>query len=299
MNRIQRILIDYLQDNLGKPKINYSQLRFNCAKCDSGNKYNLEVNCNENSKRFLLASCWACRYGGYVQKVLKDYGKNDNWKLLPEFISSIKIKDNEGVEEELKLSLPSQIIPYHLNAKIKEYLTKERGISEEILRKRNVSYVFDEEEKLYNHILFPFYDITGQILLGFCALNFLTKKYKNFGKLNYVPYQEFLDVNYPIVITEGALDAQSSINSIPLLNTHPNKAVLEFCSGKDIILALDSEVGKDVIDKNISMFNYYGVNRIYMFDLENHKDLNKFHTSDQESLKRKLYLTFQTLIETR
>jgi len=291
---IKEVIKEYLKDNLGKPKEHFHQLRFCCPKCDIGSKYNLEINCNKNSSKFLVSSCWSCRYGG-IKNILSEYAKNDSWKLLDEFKNNnnsktLQIEDNINQS----LSLPKNLISFHLIDDVLEYLTIERQIPESLLLERKVVYVFDKDDKLHDHIIFPFYQDSN--LLGYCALNFTTRKYRNYGKLDYVPYKEFIDINYPIIITEGVFDSLSVVNAIPCLNTKPNKAILEFCSNKDIIFGFDSTIEKEVLERNKQDFLYNGVRSILPFDLENYKDLNLLKVKDCNKLRDKLYLAFNTIM---
>ena len=296
MNKITRYLIDFLEGNLGSYRLTNNQLAFDCPICDIGSKKNCEICINSNDSKYLIFNCWSCKYHGFISKLLTKYAKNDSWKLIKEF-KSVYNKDSvlTQTKKEIKIELPESISPYYYNKNISNYLIKERQIPENILIERNIQYVFDEESNLYNSIIFPYYE--NKELVGYTSQNFSTKKYRNHGYLDYVPYKEFIDINLPIIITEGDYDCLSVVNAIPCLNTKPNKAILEFCANKDVILGFDSVIDKSTLEENIIKFNYYGVRKIYILDIENHKDLNQFKIDDFEGLRKKLFFTYQIMLE--
>jgi len=295
--QIKNIIRECLEPTLGQPKQNYYQEKYNCPKCDRGNKYNLEINLNESSHRYLLMHCWSCNYSGHISRLLKDYGSKDLWQLVPELKgNSYRRQSNENTISENQIELPEDLIPFYLKDEVKDYLLKERQLEEHILIERKVSYVYSKEHKLFDNIVFPLYDITGKYLEGFVTHNLTTKKYKNHGRMNFVPYLQFINTEYHITLTEGIYDCYSGINAIPLLNTNINKAILEFCFDRNIILALDDEVEDELINKHLHSLGNYGVKNIHLFK-SNYKDLNEYNCKDKLGLRRKyLDLFYKFLI---
>ena len=222
-NNIGNILEHYLNPTLGLPKKHYNQYKWNCPVCDQGNKYNLEINLNKNSTRYLKAHCWSCGLKG-LRSILKDYACDPSWKELQEFRYSTTTNfiKKESVEKEL--NLPQGIRSFEFSKEVTAYLLNERKCSLDELRKRKVKYVFDKEDELYNNIIFPFYDEYNK-LICFTSQNFETKKYKNHGSTKFVAYREFITPFFPIIITEGIYDALSVPNAIPLLGTKINKEI--------------------------------------------------------------------------
>ncbi len=286
---IDLTIISLLEANLGRAKKRYNQISFCCPKpgCDQGQKFNLELNTNT-----WIYHCWACHYKGHVTSLLKEYASNESWKQLKEFQRDDNKKDQIKVKRK-DLELPESI-PFFLDKSVEDYLTNVRKIDKKLLIERNVRYVYLEESNLFNHILFPFYDITGEKLTGMCVQNFETKRYKNLGKLNYVPYINFINPYWPVILTEGVYDSLSVINSIPLLGTEIPKEILEFCFDKQVILALDRFVSEeDKIDK-ANLLSYYGAKDVLIFSNQ-YKDLNEFHVEDNKGLVDKTKYIIQQL----
>lgn len=293
MRSIETIILNLLEPNLGASKINFSQIRFNCPHCDAGNKFNLEI-----SLKTKVFHCWSCGYKGYITKLLRDFAINDSWKEVKEFKSVDFDKFKRGLYQKrnIEIYLPPKTIPFYLNKNVESYLLNERKMNKEWLINRKCMYVFeesnDEEETSFkNNIIFPFYDEYDN-LNGYCCHNYITKKYKNIGVKNYVPYENFINIHLPITLTEGVYDCGSIPNAIPLLNTDITKEVLEFCTQKDIILALDKEVKEYLIDKHIKSLQEYAVRNVYVFK-NPYKDLNEFLQRDEKGLKLKFYNIYE------
>ena len=150
---------------------------------------------------------------------------------------------------------------------------------------------------MYNNIIFPYYDITGNILVGYTVQDFKTKKYKNFGKRIFVPYIQFLNPNYPITLTEGGFDAISVYNGLPLLGTGIPKVYLEFLTNKNVILSLDNTVEEDYKQKIINSLKEYSVKFIIDFKTGEYKDLNELKQKDEELLIKKYRMSFDAIFE--
>lgn len=295
MSDIKDILQKYLSPTLGSSKNSYSQLRFCCPLCDSGKKYNLEINCNSNSSKYLLYNCWSCGYSGYITQLLKDYAINPLWKSLPEFKG--KQVFNKTEKEQKILVLPEGTTPYYHNIDVEKYLTIERKIKDEELIKRNIRFCFHPESKFYNSIIFPFYNEEKE-LIAFSSQDFKTKKYRNNGSLNFIPYKEFINPYFPIILTEGIYDALSVPNAIPLLGTNIYSSVLRYCQDKKIILALDNEeeVSMEYKKQLVKKIYTYGAKLITILNLYSYKDLNDFLLKDSEKLKFEIKILFELLI---
>lgn len=295
LNEIRHIIIKYLT-SLGQPRRGYNQIKFDCPICDKGHKKNLEICVDEKSSRYLLFNCWSCHYSGYITQLLKDYASDSSWESVEEFKSSSKYtpKTNEESDEK-PLLLPKHTIPFYLNEDVRYYLVEERGMDEKELLFRNVRYCFLPGEELYDNIIFPFYE-EGK-LVGLTTQNFTTKKYRNHGKLNFVAYKEFINIHFPIIITEGIYDALSVINAIPILGTMLNKKLLQFIQGRKIILALDNnkEVSLEKKKEYVEKLNEYGAKIVVLFELGEYKDLNELWTQDRSELRNRLRIYFELL----
>jgi hypothetical protein len=294
MSDIQDKIRRYIEPTLGKVKSRYFQLSVNCPKCDAGNKFNLEININPNSEKYLLYKCWACAYSGFIRSLLEEYAVDPSWKVLPEFKSSYQ--PDHQKKETPKVLFPEHTIPYYLNKPVEQYLIEERKMNPMDLYERNVRYCFSPSDPFYNHILFPFYDHQGT-LLSFCAQNFETKKYKNVGSLSFVAYEQFINPLFPIVITEGIYDAGSVVNAIPLRGTSINQSLYRYCQDKKIILALDNdkEVSVETKKQYIKKLYVYGAKIVVIFELGDYKDLNDFWCKDPVELKSRMKVMFELL----
>jgi len=274
-NDLKNIIVEYLVDNLGRPKVSYSQLKFNCPHCDRGHKYNLEINL-----QYLVFHCWSCHYKGYMTNLLRDYGKNNNWRQIEQF----KSKSTSVNNTDTKVVLPNGLIPFYLKKEALDYLTVERNLNKEILIERKVSYVYAEDDPFYNKLIFPFYDETGTKLVGFTSHDLKTKKYRNHGRIGtMIPYIEFINPNFPVILTEGIYDALSVYNAIPCLNTKPNKKIIQFCKDKNIITGFDSLVPNSELQLIIKDLKLYGAELIYLFK-HKYEDLNDYRQKDESGL---------------
>lgn len=266
----RNLLNKYLDKSLGEAKYTHQGLKHNCPKCDSGNKYNLEININDN-----MFNCWSCRYSGIIRKLLEDYAIDTSWNKLPEFKIERVVHDEL---EEKQINYPTETIPFYLHKPAYDYLVFERGLDKEELKKRKVSYVYSENEIYYNHLCFPFYE-DGK-LVGACLQNLSNKRYRNLGKLNFVPYKEFINIYYPIIITEGVYDSIPSPNSIPLLRTEINKEILNFIENKDIILCTDNTLDINQYTNLIKQIDKANVKSLTLFDLGEYKDMNEYYNEN-------------------
>lgn len=266
----RNILTKYLLKSLGELKHSHQGLKANCPKCDVGNKYNLEINIDGN-----MFNCWSCRYSGIIRKLMEDYAVDTSWFSLPEF--RVEKIEHDEVEEK-QLNYPTDTIPFYLHKPAYDYLVLERGLDKKELIRRGVSYVYSKEETYYNHLCFPFYE-DGR-LVGACLQNLGNKRYRNLGKLNFVPYKEFINTFYPIIITEGVYDAIPSPNGIPLLRTEINKEILNFIEGKDVILCTDNTLEIEQYSRLIKQINDAGCKSLVLFDMGEYKDMNEYYNED-------------------
>ncbi|HYH03217.1 MAG TPA: hypothetical protein VEC37_08960, partial [Bacillota bacterium] len=166
----------YLDERLGIPRSSNGQLRYNCPKCDKGNKYNLEICINEKLNKYLAFHCWSCHFKGHISSLLYEYATSNEWRALPEF----KRKEHHVAvtEDEVVLALPKHTIEFHKSEIAYRYLMGERRMSAQFLRERNVLYVYSEWDEFYNKIIFPYYDDDNR-LIAFTTHDLTTKKYRN------------------------------------------------------------------------------------------------------------------------
>lgn len=283
----RKFLEKYLFPKLGSAKFTHQGLKYNCPKCDAGDKYNLEINMDRN-----IFNCWSCRYSGVIKKLLEEHAVDRSWENNS-FFKSHKVHSEE---EQKELNYPKEVIPFYLNREVKEYLINERGMDKSELIKRGVSYVYSENEVYHNHICFPFYE--DGVMVGACLQNFSTKKYRNLGKLTFVPYKQYINQLYPITITEGCYDALSGINAIPLLRTEINNATLDFLRDKDVILALDNTVELELYTSQMKRLENAQVKSLVLFNMYVHKDMNEFFKKDKNGFFKEYKSCFEKIKQT-
>lgn len=278
-------IISYLNFSLGDPKYTAQGIKYNCPKsgCDTGDKYNLEIDVERK-----IFNCWACRYGGSLHVLLNDYAKDNSWRNLQDF------KFKSAVNNEVKkINYPHATTKFSHSKEVSDYLINVRKIDRSILVKRNVQYVYSENEFYYNNIYFPFYEEGRQV--GACVQDMSTKKYRNLGPLNFVPYKEFIDNDYPIVIGEGIYDILPTHNGIPLLGIDITDPVLRFINDKNVILALDNKIDIDHYIKQLKKIECANVKGLSIFDLFDNEDLNSFYVKDKAGFYSQLKKCFEEL----
>lgn len=292
MNRFEILdLFDTLSDSLGHYELHGKQIKFDCPKCDQGNKKNLE--CNYEKKVF---KCWSCNFRGGLKKLFEQFAPSSIERYREYFVydTSTSPLDNEEFAKRFT-NFPKKMLPFFKYKDVKKYLTITRGIPVADLVKRKVKYVYSEEENYYNNIFYPFYD--NGTMIGACIYNLSTKKYRNLTSLDFVPYKDFIDTNYPITLTEGVIDCLSAINSIPMLGTTINKETLEFLRDKRVIVAIDKSV--KIIHK-LEIYEAlakYDVTRVEEFDLGEYEDMNEYFLNDKENYFKEYRRIFKKLEE--
>lgn len=279
----RELLHKYLSPRLGELVYTHQGLKADCPVCDSGGKKNLEVNVSKNA-----FNCWSCHQSGTIRQLLDKYSNDTSWKALPEF-RYVPAGEEAVVEKEL--NYPKETVPFYLDQKTAEYLTVTRGISREELVRRKVSYVYSEGETYHNHVCFPFYE-DGR-LVGACLQDMRSKRYRNLGKLDFVPYGEFVDPMYPVVITEGVYDALSGTNAIPMLTTQINRKTLAFVAGRKVVLAVDNTVEENQYMSLMKQLEAADVMSLVLFDMKVYKDMNDYYREDRRAFLSELNSCFK------
>lgn len=287
-------VISYLEHSLGQGRVTSQGVKFCCPKgCDSTHsKYNLEINLAKSSSKYLLFHAWCCHYKGHIKYLFKEYASDKSWMSIPELWKKSNYQ-TDLTTIKIEKELP-KTIPYYLSEQVEFYLKEIRNLTDEVLQEHQVLYCYSEsEEQFYNKIIFPFYE--NNKFIGFSTHDLKTKRYSNQRSLNFVPYKDLINVNYPIIITEGIYDAYSVPNAIPLLGTKPSKELYKFCKDKKIILCLDKEVPIEEKNKIADTFKFYGCELIVIFDLKDYKDLNEYRVKDPQGLRSEIKGIFDLL----
>lgn len=221
------LIFDILTQVLGQPRTHYpskGQASWNCPVCDNGKyKGNFEVNYFKE-----VYQCWSCGETndthGSIYKLIKLWGTRQqlsNYVLLrPDIVK------RQGVDDiKVFMGLPSGFIsfnsgnPHTIDYKIAyNYITKDRGITDAILRKFKIGYTVDS--KFHHRIIIPSHNVDGDVDY-FSARTYVNakKKYDNpdYPKEKIIFNEYYIDWEQDVYLLEGALDHLVVPNSIPML----------------------------------------------------------------------------------
>lgn len=221
---------------LGDYRLNFSNTKFNCPKCEAMgaplDKFNLEVNLDKNVFR-----CWACHYKGPIYQLVEAYG----YEELSSLFKKAKGKVSQDKARDLALSLPSGLMNAIQSDNAKKYLYS-RGFDDYHIKRRDIRYCY--EGKMKGQLIFPSYNSQKQ-LNYWVAHNPSNGKYWRCAlNTNVCFWESYIDRYLPIVLVEGIYDTVGLPNALPLLGLNVNDYTLDFLSNCTIILILDKSVAK-------------------------------------------------------
>lgn len=263
---------------LGEPKGGgHEQLKYNCPNCENNgfpiDKYNLEVSFPKNTWH-----CWCCNKSGNLYSIVKQYGYKDYAVWFKQHRDTILEKATTTI-----LELP-KTVALHNHKDAYEYVLN-RNIHPSIIKQRNIRYCYDGKYK--GNIIFPSYHKDGQ-LSYFVAHSYIHRKYQEKKTPEHICfYENQIDKNLPIILTEGVYDALSVPNAIPLLGLKLPKKLLDFIANCDIILAVDPEVKHETKRQMIKDIKSVAKS-LKEFEIVPYKDLNDCYIKDSSYLKEKL-----------
>jgi len=255
------------------------QLKYNCPNCENNglptDKFNLEVKYVDGSGMY---HCWCCNIHGGLYNLVKQYGYKDYAVWFKQNKDSILEKATSTI-----LELP-KTVALHNHKDAYQYVL-DRNIHPSIIKQRNIRYCYDGKYK--GCIIFPSYHLDGQ-LSYYVAHNYIHRKYKEKKSSEHICfYEDQIDKNLPIILTEGVYDALSVPNAIPLLGLKLSKPLLDFIANCDVILAVDPEV--DYVTKKKLIRDISSVAKtLKEFAITPYKDLNDCYIKDSSYLKEKL-----------
>lgn len=262
---------------LGDYKVAGNQYKFNCPNCEAlgypPDKYNLELNYEKKTWH-----CWCCNKSGGLYKLVDAYG----YKQYAIWFKQNKDKVLEKLESKI-LELP-KTIPVYNHKDAYSYLI-ERNIHPTIIKQRDIRYCYEGPYK--GCIIFPSYN-SDQQLSYYVAHNYTHRKYQEKkSDIHVCFYENQIDKNMPIILTEGVYDSLSVPNSIPLLGLKITQPLLDFIANSDVILAIDSEV--QYATKRKILKSLHSVARsVKELNIAPFKDLNDCYIKDSTFLKQKL-----------
>jgi len=268
---------------LGEYKTLGQQFKFNCPNCENVlgyevNKFNLELNYQKD-----MFHCWACGQHGNIETLIKKYGYKEFASL---FKREKDLQNTKEVSKNDHLELPKNLMNVSLAPDVLDYLVKERGISREVLKEREVKYCYDGPYK--DCIIFPSYTKERK-LNAFVSHNFITKKYKK-RKIKDCScfYESFIDTRSLVIITEGVYDALTVPNATPMLGIGLDDMNLDFLSETNVLLIVDNDVNDSIIESLVKKLETV-CNSVKNHKLNNNfQDLNHYHVNDSVRLMKEL-----------
>jgi hypothetical protein len=266
---------------LGEPKNKSGQLAYNCPRCEKElnnpkDKHNLEISFQKE-----VCHCWACGLASGLSYLIEKYGYKEFAYL---FKNNSKKYNKEDVKEKT-LFLPQYLSTVYNQKGVFDYL-KSRGLTSKIIKEREIKYCYDGPYK--GNIIFPSYNKEGA-LTAFVTQNFYTKKYKKHLSSNFICfYENFINKNSLIIMTEGIYDGLVAPNALILLGTEISSKILDFLIDADVLVILDADVNSELIDSKVKQLNSTCKSSQVLHLTEKQNDLNFFYTKKPKHFKRTL-----------
>jgi len=247
---LNKILGDYKKKSKGN-------VAFKCPFCDiTKGKKKLEIHSETH-----LWGCWVCKAGGKsLYSLVRRMGLGSEYyselnKLIPNKKYRF-LQEDQRVESKTKrklVSLPKEYTPLwkYNNSRIyslaRDYLLNTRKITEIDIYRHRLGYCSDGEYD--GMIIIPNYDSNFK-LNYFTTRRFFGNPNKKFLNpdldRNIVGFENLINWDMPIIITESALDAMTIRNNAsPMYGSGISKELKRniFLKGcNDIVLCMDSEV---------------------------------------------------------
>lgn len=241
------------------------QVSFNCPACadDKGlpsgdGKFKLAVNYNND-----VYKCWVCKFEnhmyGHIPNLIKRYGNNEIYKeyrrLKPEndIITSIFDAPQILVEKPEGFKLLSECNKYHYKYSVAyDYLIKERGLTDDIIKKYNIGYT--TEGKYHDRIIIPSIDEFGDwdFFVSRSWDKWVKPKYLNPEAEKQLLIYNLNKINWDstVYLVEGVFDHIVIPNSIPMLGKYLSPKLLStiYTNAKaDVIVLLDDDAYDDAL----------------------------------------------------
>ena len=251
-----------LDANLGYPQSRNGEFIYKCPFCNH-HKHKLQVNL-ENEKWH----CWVCNSKGKkITSLLRrlDVDINHIKKISQIYKDNIYVKvENDTV---INLQLPSEfksllIEPKSINPLYKKSIKylHDRGFTEADIIKYNIG--FCDTGTYGGRVIIPSYDSDNKLnyFIARSVYDDVTLKYLN-PKVskNVIMFENQINWDYPIILTEGIFDAMTiRRNAIPLLSKFIPKKLIEkiYMNGvKNITIVLDDDAIKDSLNYTTQFMN--------------------------------------------
>lgn len=305
INAFQDEELLYLLDQiLGDRRKQYAvkkQISYDCPICSAekgiehDHKGNFEVNYGKG-----VYKCWACgdTHGtrGSIYKLFRKFGNKDQFSRFKD-LDIVFDYTATAQDFEIKImDLPEGCISLSTDdGKVKGVLgytyLKERGITDDIIEKHDLSYV--TSGKYRNRILIPSYNIFDELEFFVTRSIFKNKlKYLNpsANKQAIIFNEGLIDWSQPITLLEGPFDHLVVPNSIPLLGKKFYELLFKTLykrAENNIFIALDGDALEDAIEiyRKLDMGKLKG--RIYIVPVPKPTDISEIHQHEGiEGLKK-------------
>lgn len=270
----------FLQDLLGEAQDpDATWVYYICPFCAKVGKIKRKFAINVQSFQW---KCWVCQQRG--NNLFSLLRKLNKWHFKQRLFSlKVKKPTQQGKKVVNTLQLPKQFIPlsggrqFLLKPKALKYLRR-RNITDYQIRKFNIGVC--QTGRYQNRIIIPSYDQNGN--LNYFTGRSMDKqnqyKYLNpkFQKDKIIVFQNMVNWNYPIIITQGMFDAITvNFNSIPLMGkTLPQKLLQKMLYyDAHVIVSLDPDA-EQAQQKIVKKLNNMGLYQVYYVNLKD-KDPNQ------------------------
>ncbi len=301
------LIVNIIENFLGTPRVNKDALtrvqwEFNCPapKCrHDDNKFNLAY-----QSRQKMFKCWKCKYSGYVSRLVKEYGSQENIKrlklILPEFSThAFNVFRRPEVDYDLVFcELPDGYMPLNsmrqssLYRKALDYVTKTRKITPTQIDKYKIGYTETGPRKF--RIILPSFNAMGRMNY-FEARSYLDNPKTAYWKPDFphahdiIFNEHLINWDLPVYLVEGVFDAIRIPNAIAMLGKKPSDLLLNklIKHNATVIVCLDADAFRDGLDIYKKLFSL-GLN-VFFIDLKNKKDISKIYEDfGQEKLNETL-----------
>ena len=291
-------IIQILEGFLGKPKseidsLNKEQWQFNCPTSTCRNdidKFNLEF----NSKKKVF-KCWKCEYYGYVHKLTKDYGSNQdlyrlNAILPPDKIKSLRDKGTSKPRVDHNLitcKLPQGYMPLGKKRNTKlyntawNYLVNERKVSPYLIDKYEIGYTETGPRKF--RIIIPSKNSLGRFnyyearsYLKDPEIPYIKPSSKEVAKSDIIFNEHFINWDLPVFLVEGVFDMLRLPNAIPVLGKEISELLIDelLKHNSTVVICFDPDAIQKT-EETYSRLSSLGLN-VFFVDLTIYnKDISK------------------------
>lgn len=221
--------------------------------------------------------CWVCNErGNNLYSLIRKLGKWHLNTVLINLLPTIQTKAVQYQQQDPHLSLPKQFIPLNTN---KQFLLKNKALN--YLKKRNLTdYQINkynigvcQSGRYQNRIIIPSYNqnnklnyYTGRSMDPNNQIKYLNPKAK---KDSIIVFQNMINWNYPIIITQGMFDAITvNFNAIPLMGKTLSQKLMKNLLKYDaqVLVSLDNDVQQDQ-NKIVKKLNDIGLYEVSYLNL--------------------------------